>query len=266
LFALAEGPYSIILLPTAPSKLIAMAPPRFFCPAPLADGRRIELPAELAHHAIRVLRLKPDSDIVLFNGEGGQFPARLIIDGKAGYADLGHHTPVEAELDGDMTLVQGIASGDKMDWVIEKAVELGARRLVPIAAQRSVLQLGGERLQKRMKHWRRIAQSASEQCGRNRIMHIAEPLTLRDYLAAAAEPSCMLFCHPEGPQTLREALEAIQDRLVFLVGPEGGWSDEELALTARHGLTPVRFGQRVLRTETAGLALMAAASALKGWD
>jgi 16S rRNA (uracil1498-N3)-methyltransferase len=244
-----------------------MAPPRFFCPAPLADGKRIELPVELAHHAIRVLRLKPDADIVLFNGEGGEYPARLVIDGKAGYADLGRHATIETELDGDITLVQGIPSGDKMDWVIEKAVELGARRLVPIAAQRSVLQLSGERLQKRMKHWRRIAQSASEQSGRNRIMDIAEPLTLREYLAASAEPlSCTLFCHPEGKQTLEQALEAVQDRLVFLVGPEGGWSDEELALTGRHGLIPVRFGKRVLRTETAGLALIAAASALKGWD
>jgi 16S rRNA (uracil1498-N3)-methyltransferase len=242
-----------------------MAPPRFFCPAPLADGRRIELPPELAHHAIRVLRLKPDTEIVLFNGEGGQYDARLIIDGKAGYADLGRHAPVEAELDGDITLVQGIPSGDQMDWVIEKSVELGARRLVPIAAQRSVLQLGGERLKKRMTHWRRVAQSASEQCGRNRLMHIAEPRTLRDYLADSAHLACTLFCHPEGSQTLGQALEAVQDRLVFLVGPEGGWSDEEQALTGRHGLTPVRFGKRVLRTETGGLALIAAASALKGW-
>lgn len=244
-----------------------MAPPRFFCPAPLADGMRLELPAELAHHAIRVLRLKPDSSIILFNGEGGQYPARLVIEGKAGYADLGPHAPIEAELDGDITLVQGIPSGDKMDWVIEKAVELGVRRLVPIAAQRSVLQLSGERLHKRMKHWRRIAQAASEQSGRNRIMDIAEPRTLHQHLVETAdELPCTLFCHPDGMQTLAQALDATQERLVFLVGPEGGWSNEEQALTTRHGLIPVRFGKRVLRSETAGLALVAAASALKGWS
>jgi 16S rRNA (uracil1498-N3)-methyltransferase len=244
-----------------------MATPRFFCAAPLSDGKRIELPSELAHHAIRVLRLRTDAEIILFNGEGGQYAARLIIEGKAGYADLGAHAPIEAELDGDITLVQGIPSGDKMDWIIEKAVELGARRLVPIAAQRSVLQLSGERLHKRMKHWRRIAQSASEQSGRNRLMEIADPCTLQHHLAQATDRlPCTLFCHPDGMQTLGQALEATRDRLVFLVGPEGGWSDEEQALTSRYGLIPVRFGKRVLRSETAGVALIAAASALKGWS
>ena len=159
-----------------------MAIPRFFCSVPLASNTTVELPTELAHHAIRVLRLKPDADIVLFNGQGGQYPARLLIDGKNGMAMLGVHDPIEAELAGDITLVQGIPAGDKMDWVIEKAVELGARRLIPIAAQRSVLQLTGERLQKRVQHWNRVAQAASEQCGRNRLMNIDVPSTLRDYL------------------------------------------------------------------------------------
>ncbi|NYT62320.1 16S rRNA (uracil(1498)-N(3))-methyltransferase [Alcaligenaceae bacterium] len=244
-----------------------MATSRFFCPAPLAPNTTIELPADLAHHAIRVLRLKPESDMILFNGQGGQYPASLLIDGKQGLAVIGQHDPVENELDGNITLVQGIAASDKMDWVIEKAVELGAQRLIPITAQRSVLQLNGERLRKRLLHWRRIAQSASEQSGRNRIMEITEPLSLRDYLAQNdTPPQATLFCHPGSPQTLAQALAPGQDQLSLLVGPEGGWSVEEQACVEKYGLTPVSFGKRVLRTETAGLALIAAISALRGWE
>lgn len=244
-----------------------MAISRFFCPASLAPSTTIELPTDLAHHAIRVLRLKPESDIILFNGQGGQYPARLLIDGKQGLAVIGEHDPVENELEGDITLVQGIPAGDKMDWVIEKAVELGAKQLIPIAAQRSVLQLGGERLRKRMLHWHRIAQAASEQSGRNRIMSIEEPMPLRDYLAQhAAQSQTTLFCHPGSSQTLAQALAPGQNTLSLLVGPEGGWSLEEQAAVEKHGLTPVSFGKRVLRTETAGLALIAAISALRGWQ
>ncbi len=243
-----------------------MAIPRFFCPVPLASNTTVELPPELAHHAIRVLRLKPDADIVLFNGEGGQYPARLLIDGKSGMAMLGTHDPIEAELAGDITLVQGIPSGDKMDWVIEKAVELGASRLVPVAAQRSVLQLTGERLQKRVQHWNRVAQAASEQCGRNRLMKVDVPLTLRDYLQQHGGEQTSLFCHPGSDTTLNQAMASAPNRVTLLVGPEGGWSLEEQALVERYALTPIRFGKRVLRTESAGLALIAAISALRGWE
>ena len=243
-----------------------MALPRFYCPVVLTSGTTIELPVALAHHAVRVLRLKPDAPIVLFNGDGGQYPAILIVDEKRAYAELGPHDPVERELNGEITLVQGVASGDKMDWIIEKAVELGASRIVPITAQRSVLQLKAERLAKRMDHWRRITQSASEQCGRNRLMDVQEPCTLQQYLSNTADRSSTLFCHPAGEQTLAEALKNAQQNLVFLVGPEGGWSDEEQALVDRQGLVAVRFGTRVLRTETACLALISASCALRGWE
>jgi 16S rRNA (uracil1498-N3)-methyltransferase len=244
-----------------------MATPRFFSSTPLAAHTTIELPDALAHHAIRVLRLKPDSDIVLFDGQGGQYAAKLIFDGKRGHAVLSGHDPVEAELEGRITLVQGIPAGDKMDWVIEKAVELGAIRVIPIAARRSVLQLSGDRLRKRLEHWRRIAQAASEQSGRNRIMEIAEPCSLERYLAdGMTDAASTLFCQPGSPRSLAQALHAGQTELSFLVGPEGGWSDEEQELVARHTLTGVSFGKRVLRTETAGLALIAAASALQGWN
>ncbi|NYT66359.1 16S rRNA (uracil(1498)-N(3))-methyltransferase [Alcaligenaceae bacterium] len=245
-----------------------MATPRFYCSTPLAAHSVITLPTELAHHAIRVLRLKPDSPIVLFDGLGGEYPARLVIEGKQGSAITAEHMPIEAELPGHITLVQGIASGDKMDWIIEKATELGASHVVPIAARRSVLQLSGERLQKRLLHWQRIAQAASEQCGRNRIMQISAPCSLQTWLETPVDTDHVrLLCHPESATTLAQALTTQQpDALSILVGPEGGWSDDELALTKQHKLTHVQFGPRVLRTETAGLALISAISALRAWN
>lgn len=244
-----------------------MSIPRFFCPFALAPGQTFELPDELAHYALRVLRLKPGSELVLFDGRGGQYPARLEVEGKKALATLGDHQDVEAELPGAITLVQGLPAGDKMDWIIEKAVELGAARVVPIAAQRSVLQLRGERLSRRRQHWARVAQSASEQCGRNRIMAVEAPQSLADYLAGAGlAGQALLLCHPEADQSLDAALAGDERAVCLLVGPEGGWSEPELDAAFRHAATPVRFGRRVLRTETAGLALIAAVTALKGWS
>lgn len=245
-----------------------MATPRFYCSIPLVANSTITLPAELAHHAIRVLRLKPDSDIVLFDGTGGQYTARLQIEGKAGYAVIGNHDAVEAELPGQITLVQGIAAGEKMDWIIEKATELGVYKVVPISAQRSVLQLKGDRLEKRLLHWQRVAQAASEQCGRNRIMQIEPPCSLSAWLAAqTANNSMILLCHPDSHLTLASALQTTStEAITVLVGPEGGWSEQELDLAKQHNLLQVQFGSRVLRTETAGIALISAISALRGWN
>ncbi|CAB3820706.1 16S rRNA (uracil(1498)-N(3))-methyltransferase [Achromobacter piechaudii] len=243
-----------------------MSAPRFFCDIPLSAGARIALPDALAHHALRVLRLKAGESVVLFNGQGGEYPAVLDVEGKAGYAQLGDFSAREAELAGRITLVQGLPSGDKMDWVVEKAVELGASRVSPIAAQRSVLQLSGPRLDKRVAHWQRIAQSAAEQCGRNRLMAVDAPRSLADWLAEPAE-GLRLLCHPEAGEDLAGKLRAAPGltALTLLVGPEGGWSDKELELARQAGVQAVRFGPRVLRTETAGLALVSAVSALLAW-
>jgi 16S rRNA (uracil1498-N3)-methyltransferase len=240
--------------------------PRFHCPSPLAAGERLELHDELAHHAVRVRRLRDGSDIALFDGRGGFFPATLEIQGKKAWAQLGARVEAECELPCRLVLVQGIASADKMDWVIEKAVEMGVSEVVPIAAHRSVIQLSGERREKRLGHWRRIAVSASEQCGRNRIMDVAEPCSLADWLSAPQPGLLRLGCHPDAGQSLRDAVAPHEGPLALLVGPEGGWSEEELSLMHDQGIVPVRFGQRVLRTETAGIALAAAVTAIKAWD
>jgi len=256
-----------------------MAHPRFYCSTPITAHSRYTLPDDVAHHASRALRLRTGDTIVLFDGRGGEYAATLVFDGSRALADVGDHLPREAELPGDIVLVQGLPGGDKMDWIIEKAVELGVRRIVPVAAQRSIVQLSGARLEKRQVHWQRVAISACEQCGRNRVPDVAPVTSLRDWLAAPFEGERVL-CHPEAEKSLMTlaAPEGIHARdasdpsdapaprpLALLVGPEGGWSAEEAALVVRAGVTPVRFGDRVLRTETAGLAMLAAISARRGW-
>jgi len=243
-----------------------MSQPRFHCPCPISAGQRIELPDDLAHHALRVLRLRHGTRITLFDGGGGHYPAVLEIENRRAWALVGEKVDADAELPVRCTLVQGIASGDKMDWVVEKAVEMGVAQLVPITARRSVIQLSADRREKRLRHWQRIAIAASEQCGRNRIMEVAPPQTLEQWLAHAEAGLLRLACHPDADQTLAGAVEGHDGPLALMVGPEGGWSEEELGLMKEHGLATVRFGRRVLRTETAGVALMAALAAIRGWE
>ncbi len=244
-----------------------MAQARFFCPIDLQTGQRVRLPDDVAHHAARVLRLRDGADIVLFNGQGGQYEARLALEGNAPCADVLAHQSIEAELAGRLTLVQGLPSGDKMDWVVEKAVEVGTSRVLPVAAQRSVLQLSGPRLEKRLLHWRRVSQAASEQCGRNRLMPVETPLALAECLARHAAPDCLvLFCDPDATVDLNDVLTPQDTDITILVGPEGGWSPEEQAAALAHSAKAVRYGKRILRTETAGIALVSAIAALQGWN
>lgn len=256
-----------------------MSKPRFYYPAPLQAHQRFELSESVTHYAQRVLRLKSGAEIVLFDGHGGEYAAQLECASKHAVAFTGAHNPREAELPGQINLIQGLATADKMDWIVEKAVELGAHRVIPVAAQRSVLQLRGERLQKRLQHWQRVAQSASEQCGRNRIMPVERPCTFEQFLAGMKpEPaSVTLLCHPDYGIALDQAIRTVDDTatsdastgfpvLNLMIGPEGGWSEYELTLAHQHGVNAIQFGPRVLRTETAGLALIAACTALLGWN
>ena len=246
-----------------------MPSPRFYCSEPLAAHQTRTLPESLAHH-VRVLRLATGSQIVLFDGRGGQYSAILDFKGKIAVATLADHQPIEAELAGQITLLQGLPSGDKMDWVIEKAVELGVTRIIPIAAQRSVLQLTGPRLEKRMLHWNKIIESASEQCGRNRLLQIETPMSLEKALIAY-QTANRLLCDPEAIEPFNAWLASphanlsVTPSLTLIVGPEGGWSQQELDCARRQNVQSVKFGTRVLRTETAALAMVAAATAVLGW-
>ena len=242
-----------------------MANPRFYCPEPIAAKQVLTLPESVAHH-VRVLRLAAGSTIVLFDGHGGEIHGTLDLEGKIARVLLGEPLPREAEAAGQLTLLQALPAGDKMDWVIEKAVELGVHCVIPITAQRSVLQLSGPRLDKRLLHWQRIIEAAAEQCGRNRLMQLQRPVSLADALAQPASYPLFL-CDPGATQDLDASLESARamNAVGLLIGPEGGWSPQEMSLADKHGVRAVRFGPRILRSETAGLAMTAAVSALMGW-
>lgn len=246
-----------------------MPTPRFYCSLALKGLKTVVLPPDTAHH-INVLRLATGQDIILFDGHGGEYTCTLRVSGKQAMADIQAHHPKEAELTGRITLVQGLAAADKMDWIIEKSVELGVSAIAPVSASRSVLQLVGPRLEKRMAHWQRIIQSASEQCGRNRLTALMPPAPLASVLNAIDSPPghLALACDPGATISLQACLRthAPTHSITLLVGPEGGWTPQEMSLAIDKGAIAVRFGSRVLRTETAGIALISAVSSLCGWD
>jgi 16S rRNA (uracil1498-N3)-methyltransferase len=236
---------------------------RFFCAGPLRTGTEIALPREVAHHAERVLRLAVGEELVLFDGNGAEFAARLTALGAGARAEITERREPLRESPVQLTLVQALASGDKMDWVIQKAVELGVGTVIPVAAERCVLKLVGDRADKRLSHWRQVAVSACEQCGRNRIPEIAEVQPLTRYLTHRDDGVLRLLLNPLSGQRLAE-LPRPTGTAHVLIGPEGGWAETELKAMRAAGCTPVRLGPRVLRTETAGLAVIAALQTLWG--
>ncbi|MDX5445333.1 MAG: 16S rRNA (uracil(1498)-N(3))-methyltransferase [Zoogloeaceae bacterium] len=236
---------------------------RFFFPEPLPQGDCFELPDALAHHAVRVLRLSAGERIVLFDGFGGEVEAVLEGQGKRWSARLVERRATERESPLQIVLVQALASADKMDWVVQKAVELGVSGVIPVRAARSVLKLTGERADKRVAHWREVAVSACEQSGRNRVPDVARIADLRDYLAQTRGGPQRLILDPVGGRRLAD-IGRPQAACHVLIGPEGGWSDDELAACRAAGCEGVTLGPRVLRTETAGLAALAALQALWG--
>ncbi len=235
---------------------------RFHFPDRLPAGGEVALPDALAHHALRVLRLRDGEAVVLFDGSGGEVEARLAVRGKAVFAQLGEARAVERESPLRIVLVQALASGDKMDWVVQKAVELGAHAVQPVQAERSVLRLAGERADKRVAHWQQVAVAACEQCGRNRVPEIRPLQALASWLGAHRDALNYVLA-PGGAAGFADEPEP-KDVVHLLVGPEGGWSEVEIAAFDAAGCRPVRLGPRVLRTETAGLAAVAALQARWG--
>ncbi|MCX7897447.1 MAG: 16S rRNA (uracil(1498)-N(3))-methyltransferase [Rhodocyclaceae bacterium] len=244
--------------------------PRFFCPsshARLAPGARFALPDEVAHHAVRVLRLKAGDEIILFDGKGGQWRARLRKVGPqgSGHVEVLDHCPIEHESPLAVTLVQALPeSADKMDWIVEKAVELGAAAIQPVVAQRSVVRLSAERMQKRLSHWQAVATAACAQCGRNRIPAVQPLLPLADFLAGARTAQAMkLVLDPAAEEPLA-GISPPQQEVWLLIGPEGGFHRDEMRAAWGVGFRPVKLGPRILRTETAGAAALAVMQALWG--
>jgi len=236
--------------------------PRFFCPDGLLPASDMPLPAAVAHHAERVLRLAVGDPVTLFDGQGGECAASILAFGKEALARLGPRLAIECESPLQITLVQALASGDKMDWIVQKAVELGVAAVQPVAAERSVLKLAGERADKRVAHWQQVAVAACEQSGRNRVPVVGEILPLAKYLARPFDGTRLILAPGADGALARKARPARP--LAILIGPEGGWSPAELDLAARAGCAPLALGPRVLRTETAGLAALAAMQTMWG--
>ncbi len=238
--------------------------PRFFCPFPLHPGATVELAAEATHHALKVLRVGAGDTAMLFDGRGGQWRATLHPAGKALRATLEEFDDADREPPLALTLVQALPAGDKMDLVVQKAVELGVGRIQPVAAKRSVIRLSGERATRRVEHWRNIAVAACEQCGRNRIPAVAPILDLPQYLGAAARENGLRFvCLPGVAGSLRD-VAAPTAPVSLLIGPEGGFEESEVLALRAAGFHAISLGPRVLRTETAGLGAVAAMMALWG--
>lgn len=237
---------------------------RLFCDFPLAIGENIELPKDAARH-IMVLRLSAGDPLTLFNGLGGEYQARITrIDRQRVTTEIVSHSSREAELPYRITLAQGIPEATKMDWIIEKSVELGVSDIIPLAAQRSVVRLDNDRAEKRLSRWQAIAISAAQQCGRNRLPHIASPVGTGEYLRQTT-PSPRILFSPRATETLSEwARHQKPQNITLLIGPEGGFSPEEENMAEQQGVTFLSMGPRILRTETAGLAAVAAINAL--WE
>ena len=235
--------------------------PRFYCPAPLQTGSALSLPPGAARH-VQVLRMQPGDVITLFNGEGGEFEATVTRMGRSDVdVEVGMHHPVEREAPCQVHILAGITANERMDWLVEKATELGAVSITPVMAERSVLKLKGERADKKLAHWQGVAVAAAEQCGRNRVTRIDNACTLAQWLAqhpaSAGSGVRLVLSLSDGTRPLAEAVQG-QMAVTLLSGPEGGLSPAEEALALSAGFVPVTLGPRVLRAETAPLAVLAA--------
>lgn len=242
-----------------------MSAPRFYCPPPLPRGNHFELPRDAAHHAHRVLRLRVNDAVQVFDGEGGACDAKIAaIDGKRVVLHELQSCMVEAESPLRITLAQAMCSSEKMDWVVQKATELGAVEIVPVQTQRSVAKLAPERAAKRTLHWHSVAVSACEQCGRNVLPVIHAPQDFATWLNEIRHSTNRrLILLPEGATALHKQVPP-ENGAILLIGPEGGFSEDEVKMAHMAGFAPVRLGKRVLRTETAALAGIAALQTLWG--
>ena len=243
--------------------------PRFFVGSSLQSDDVFTLPDEVTRH-VQVLRLHPGDTIVLFNGQGGEYSAEIVeMERRETRVRVGTHQDIEAEPPYRLTLAQGIAGSDKMDWLIEKSVELGATRFVPLTTTRSVVRLSGERAVRRLAHWQRIVQSSCEQCGRNRMPEVAPASEIAAWLGSMpkrpGEGELRVLLSPRADVSFAALpVEPPSGEVTVLIGPEGGLSPEEEAAALDQGFIAVGLGPRVLRTETAGIAVLAALAARWG--
>ena len=234
---------------------------RFYCPLPLVSGQVVDLPPTAARH-VQVLRMQPGYTLTLFNGEGGEFGAEVQHMGRSDVrVVVGEHRNVECEAVCQVHLAVGMPANERMDWLVEKATELGVQRITPLMTERSVVRLTGERAEKKQAHWQAVAASASEQCGRNRVPLIDMPERLDAWLARQTPQADVvhgvLSLHAS-TQPLNALRASVQPRSwVLLNGPEGGLTDAEDTAARAKGFVALTLGERVLRAETAALGALA---------
>jgi 16S rRNA (uracil1498-N3)-methyltransferase len=240
---------------------------RIYFPEDVPEHGRCFLPAAQAHHVARVLRLRGDDRVTLFDGRGNEYEAVIVRVNKEGVTvDVGERRAVDRESPLAITLAQGISSGERMDYTVQKAVELGVAQIQPLETSRAVVRLDSARARKRCAHWQAIAIAACEQCGRNRVPEITPVLALRDWLARRREavaPELGVLLSPMAEVALGE-LPAPRQSVCLIAGPEGGLTVEERQDVERAGFIAARLGPRVLRTETAAVAALAAMQTLWG--
>jgi 16S rRNA (uracil1498-N3)-methyltransferase len=231
---------------------------RVYTEEALESGKRCLITGSAANHMMRVLRLGIGSTVTLFNGIGGEYAARIeSLQRNTVTVKVSARAATERESPLAVTLAQGVSRGERMDWVVQKATELGVRRIAPLFTERSVVRLDTRQAQKKSQHWRGIAVAACEQCGRNRLPELATPMALADFLASDAPGDALrLLLSPAGKLRIG-ALQPVE-KITLLIGPEGGLTPDEKAAAIAGGFVEVQLGPRVLRTETAAIAALAA--------
>jgi len=246
---------------------------RCFVPEPLSPGALVTLPPSATVHVTRVLRLTSGAALTLFDGRGGEYDAQLLEVGRRGVqARVGEHHAIERESAARLTLLQCLARAERMDWIVQKASELGVAAIVPVAGRRSVMQLDAAAHERRLAHWRAVAISACEQCGRNRVPLIHPLRDLDDACSEADPASLRLLLDPDAAVSLPAALPPLASlpaaaaarSVTLLVGPEGGLTAQESHAARQRGFCPCRLGPRILRAETAPIAALAAFQAIMG--
>jgi 16S rRNA (uracil1498-N3)-methyltransferase len=239
--------------------------PRVHIDQPLGPGREVLLPEQAGEHVARVLRLERGHPLILFNGDGREYDATLAsLAKRAVSAEVTAVRSVERESPLHLTLAQGIARGEKMDWILQKATELGVARIVPLVTERTEVKLDEERAERRVLHWTQVIAGACEQSGRTRLPQLDVPQRLDRWLSALDDAGALRLALIPGGDVGARDLPAMPQGALLCVGPEGGFSDKDIAMLQHSRFRALRLGPRILRTETAGIAALAALQALQG--
>lgn len=237
--------------------------PRFYLADALQPGQNISLPENVIRH-LQVLRVREGEEITLFNGNGHNYPTRLLsLAKRQAVAEVLSEQTADNESPLAISLIQAVSSGERMDFTLQKSVEMGVTEIFPVTSARSIVKLSGERAEKRQERWQEIVIAACEQCGRNRIPTVHPLLPLPQRLQQLPQSDVHLLMGLHHPTSLK-AIQPAPQRITLMIGPEGGWSPEEEAAAFQTGFQSILLGKRVLRTETAALAAIAAMQTLWG--